>query len=304
MDYLELKNSLRQKAHSLGFNYCGFAESGFAEIEYNRFSAQIAQQYHAGMTFLERHPARRFQPGLIHPGIKTVIVGAVAYPAANKLCGNSSCKVSAYAAVEDYHVLIRKMLDQLIEFLRAYHPEGVYLPYADTGPVSEKAWARKAGIGCYGKNALLLTPQGSFFFLGVLLTDLPLPADEEFARDLCGNCRLCMDACPTGALVAPRVADARKCLSYYTIEHKGPIPQEIAASMNGWVFGCDICQNVCPYNRKNDSLPSVFTKDQANSYPIDFDSLTAESFKTHFTGSPVLRLGWERFMRNLKACRP
>jgi epoxyqueuosine reductase len=303
VNYPQLKTSLRQKALSIGFNFCGFAESGFAETEYNRYCEQISCHYHAGMAFLERNPLRRFQPDLVHPAIKTVIVTAAAYPCFNTPARKSSCQISGYARVNDYHSVIRKMLDNLIDFLKEHHPGGIYLPYTDSGPVSEKTWARKAGIGWIGKNSLLLTPKGSFFFLGVILTDLPFPPDDEFDRDLCGNCRLCMDACPTGALVAPHVADARKCLSYHTIESKDPIPQEIAEKMNGWVYGCDICQNVCPYNQKAERISSVFSQTPTDENPVDLNTLTEDSFNVYFANSPVLRLGWERFRRNLNACR-
>src|SRR6266699_1462347 len=319
------------QAKSLGFELCGVVRAErFPELD--QTSEWLARGYAGEMKYLA--DPRRSDPRSVLPGIQSVIVCLLNYNTAQPLSAAPSVVgadgeprgwISRYAWGDDYHEVLRDRLERLVEFLRERFAEPFEArAYVDTGPIQERVLAKYAGLGWLGKNTLLLNQMlGSFFFLGVILTTLDLESslgkNELPPPDLCGNCRRCLDACPTQAFVEPYVMDARKCISYLTIELRGPIPEEFREPMGNHVFGCDICQEVCPWNRR--APISTIPQFQARVFPLAEENLTstalppqAESFylprlegllqlseadfRELFRGSPVKRTKWRGLMRN------
>jgi epoxyqueuosine reductase len=319
-----------EQAKSLGFDLCGVVRAErFSELE--RTPEWLARGYAGEMEYLG--DPRRCDLQAAMPGIQSAIVGLLNYhtkyplstdPALPVDYGKPSGWVSRYAWGDDYHDVLGERLDALVKLLR----ERFRFPfkaraYVDTGPVQERVLAKYAGLGWLGKNTLLLNQMlGSFFFLGVILTTLELEptlgVNELPPPDLCGSCRRCLDACPTDAFVEPYVMDARKCISYLTIELRGAIPEEFRAPMGNHVFGCDICQDVCPWNRRTPVAtipqfqPRVFPAKEEGSEasPVPQDeslylpglewllALSEGDFRELFRGSPVKRAKWRGLMRN------
>jgi epoxyqueuosine reductase len=319
------------QAKSLGFDLCGVVRAEkFPELR--RMPEWLARGYAGEMKYLA--DPRRCDPQTAMPGIRSVIVGLLNYNTARPLStdaarpgddGKPSGWISRYAWGDDYHHLLREMQAALVESLRERFKEPFEArAYVDTGPVQERVLAKYAGLGWLGKNTLLLNQMlGSFFFLGVILTTLDLEPtlgeNELPPPDLCGSCRRCLDACPTQAFVEPYVMDARKCISYLTIELRGPIPEELRVPMGSHVFGCDICQDVCPWNRRAPIVttpqfqPRVFAAqeeyDNETPLPPQDESLflpglawllglSEADFRELFHGSPVKRAKWRGLMRN------
>jgi epoxyqueuosine reductase len=319
------------EAKSLGFDLCGVVRvEKFPELQ--RMPEWLARGYAGEMKYLA--DPRRSDPQTAMPGIRSAIVGLLNYNTAQPLStdpalpgkdGKPSGWISRYAWGDDYHDVLRERLDALVESLRErFTGPFEARAYVDTGPVQERVLAKYAGLGWLGKNTLLLNQMlGSFFFLGVILTTLDLEptlgANELPPPDLCGSCRRCLDACPTQAFVEPYVMDARKCISYLTIELRGPIPEELREPMGNHVFGCDICQDVCPWNRrapivtKPQFQPRVFPPPVENRtstpLPPQDESLylpglewllgrSEADFRELFRGSPVKRTKWRGLMRN------
>ncbi len=319
------------QAKSLGFDLCGVVRAEqFPEL--NRMREWLARGYAGEMKYLA--DPRRSDPQTAMPGIRSAIVGLLNYNTAQPLsidsalpidASNPSGWISRYAWGDDYHDELRERLDALVESLRERF-KGTFeaRSYVDTGPVQERVLAKYAGLGWLGKNTLLLNQMlGSFFFLGVILTTLDLEptlaANELPPPDLCGSCRRCLDACPTQAFVEPYVMDARKCISYLTIELRGSIPEEFRESMGNHVFGCDICQDVCPWNRRAPivtipqfqprSFPPPKESHTETSLPPQDESLylprlewllglSQADFRELFRGSPVKRTKWRGLIRN------
>jgi len=320
-----------EQAKSLGFDLCGVVRAEkFPELE--RTPEWLARGYGGEMNYLA--DLRRRDPRTAMPGIRSAIVGLLNYSTGQPLStdralpledGKPGGWISRYAWGDDYHDVLRERLDALVESMR----ERITGPfeartYVDTGPVQERVLAKYAGLGWLGKNTLLLNQMlGSFFFLGVILTTLDLEptlgVNELPPPDLCGSCRRCLDACPTQAFVEPYVMDARKCISYLTIELRGAIPEELRGLMGNHVFGCDICQDVCPWNRRSPVVtlpqfqPRVFPPAEGNhagaSLPLQDESLylprlewllglSEADFRGLFRGSPVKRTKWRGLMRN------
>src|SRR5690606_27134370 len=253
--------ALRERAAELGFALIGVAEARPSDHG-SHYAGWLARDLHGEMGYLARPDAllRRLDVDRTLPGARSVVVVADAYYAEDRpgMLGDASRGVIArYARGADYHRVLRRKLSRLLEWVRA--EAGVPVEgrvYVDTGPLIERELARRAGLGWFGRNTMLIHPRkGSYFFLGALLLDLPLPADAPFAEDRCGSCHACLDACPTGALlgrneVGAPVMDARRCISYLTIEQRGPIPRELRPLIGNRIYGCDICQEVCPFNIK------------------------------------------------------
>jgi epoxyqueuosine reductase len=319
------------KAKYLGFDLCGVVRAEkFPELE--QTPEWLARGYAGEMKYLA--DPRRGDPQTAMPGVQTAIVGLLNYcteqplstdPALPLEDGKASGWISRYAWGDDYHEVLRERLEALVESLRErFAPPFEARAYVDTGPVQERVLAKYAGLGWLGKNTLLLNQMlGSFFFLGVILTTLDLEptlgANELPPPDLCGSCQRCLDACPTQAFVEPYVMDARKCISYLTIELRGAIPEEFRAAMGNHVFGCDICQDVCPWNRRAPIVtlapfqPRVFPAPEENdagaSLPPQDESLylprlewllglTEADFRELFRGSPIKRTKWRGLLRN------
>src|SRR5258707_7669973 len=319
------------QAKSLGFDLCGVVRAEkFPELQ--QTPEWLARGYAGEMKYLA--DPRRCDPQTAMPGIQSAIVGLLNYNTAKRLSTSSALLaddrtptawISRYAWGDDYHKVLRERLDALVESLRDRFVESFEArSYVDTGPVQERVLAKYAGLGWLGKNTLLLNQMlGSFFFLGVVLTSLDLEptlaANELPPPDLCGSCRRCLDACPTQAFVEPYVMDARKCISYLTIELRGSIPIEFRDPMGNHVFGCDICQDVCPWNRRAPIVPipqfqpRVFPPPEENRAGESFQQqeesfflprlewllrLIEDDFRRLFRGSPVKRTKWAGLLRN------
>ncbi|HEU5041178.1 MAG TPA: tRNA epoxyqueuosine(34) reductase QueG, partial [Gemmatimonadales bacterium] len=246
---MTLERDLKARAEELGFLACGITDPS-PPPHPDRLDAWLARGYAGTMRYLHRQARRRKDPRLIVPEARSVVVVLDNYYGGDPLGGGEAPKVARYARGEDYHRITGRRLELLAGFLRERGAR-VARVYADAGPVPERELAQRAGLGWIGKNTMLVRPgAGSLFFIGSVFTDLDLTPDPPFVPDHCGSCTRCLDACPTDAFVEPRVLDATRCISYLTIEHKGPVPAPLAGRLEGWVFGCDICNEVCPWNQR------------------------------------------------------
>lgn len=247
----DLTRELKAEAARLGFDRVGVAPAQAPET-YPAFLDWLRSEFDAGMTYLARNATARAHPDAILDGVRSIVMVSLVYgrPEPGEATRTQG-KVARYARGADYHDLLWRRLDALAEWLRTRVPQVRVRGVADTAPLLERDFARLAGLGWFGKNTMLIDRRlGSFTVLGALLVDLDLEADSPHATSHCGVCTRCLDACPTYAFAGPYLLDARKCISYWTIEHRGPIPDDMAGQLDGWVFGCDICQDVCPWNRK------------------------------------------------------
>lgn len=314
-----MPSSLTQKildhARALGFDAFGIAAADYLEQDDHALTQWLAEGRHAGMAYMAREPHRRSRPQSVLPGAKSVIVLAMNYSqeipsdAGGETAGHSQTmgRVSRYAWGRDYHDIIEDRLAQLEAFLRKAAGAGTDCrSYVDHGPVLEKAFARQAGIGFVGKNTLLITEAfGSWVFLSVILTTLELETGTARTSE-CGTCRACLDACPTGALVAPYQLDATRCISYLTIENKSEIPEDLKSRLNEWVFGCDICQEVCPYNaHPKPTVLKEFRPDEGVGPWLDLEKVmgivSEEEFRAAFRDTPLMRPKRAGLQRNAKA---
>ncbi|MDG3005373.1 tRNA epoxyqueuosine(34) reductase QueG [Paludisphaera mucosa] len=248
---LDLTRRLKERALALGFDRVGVAPAQDAP-DYGRFRDWLDAGSDAGMEYMRRHADARAHPDSILEGVRSVVMVSLVYGAGGPPHPSPAVgKIARYARGGDYHHVLRARLEALIAWLKGEAPEISARAVVDTAPLLERDFARLAGLGWIGKNTLLIDRKlGSFTFLGALLVDVELEPDAPHATSHCGTCTRCLDACPTDAFDGPYRLDARKCISYWTIEHRGPIPDEAAANLDGWVFGCDVCQDVCPWNRK------------------------------------------------------
>lgn len=292
---------------------CGFADAAIAPLALGQDRAWLerwlAEGLHGGMEFMARDTAMRAEPARLRPGTLSAISARLEYqpPAAAAeavLADGERAYISRYALGRDYHKLMRARLKRLAERIAAEIVPHGYRVLADSAPALEKALARNAGLGWIGKNTLLLTREaGSWFFLGEIYTDLPLPADEPAApQNLCGSCSACIDICPTQAIVAPYRLDARRCISYLTIEHHGPIPEELRAPIGNRIFGCDDCQLVCPWNRyaKVSADPAFAPRHGLDSIRlIELFGWDEAQWLRKTEGMALRRAGYKRFLRNV-----
>lgn len=307
LDLVALTASIRQWAAELGFQQLGITDTELGE-DAARLDAYLAAGYHGEMAYMASHGAMRSRPAELVPGTLRVISVRMDYlpedtRMAQMLAQPEQAYISRYALGRDYHKLIRKRLQQLAEKITAAIGPFGYRAFVDSAPVMEKPLARKAGLGWMGKNTLILNRKaGSWFFLGELFVDLPLPVDAPQDRDHCGKCSACLDVCPTQAFVGERVLDARRCISYLTIELKGAIPVELRSLMGNRVFGCDDCQLVCPWNRFAKATQEDDFKPRHDLDNVTLAQLfmwTEEQFLKRTQGSPMRRTGYERWLRNI-----
>jgi len=291
---------IKMKARELGFSFCGVARAEFLEDEAPRLEEWLKRQYQGSMSYMERHFDKRLDPTLLVPGAKSVVSLVYNYfPSAQQAEG--TLKVAKYAYGEDYHDVIREKLNTLMNIIHEQIGEVSGRAFVDSAPVMERAWAKRTGIGWIGKNSLLLNRDlGSFFFLAELIIDLELDYDSP-AKDYCGSCTACIDACPTDAIPAPYVVDASKCISYFTIELKGEIPSTEKGKFSDWIFGCDICQDVCPWNRfsKPHQEARFEAVDAINMPRQEWVEMTEEIFNTAFRKSPLQRARYSGLRRNI-----
>ncbi|MEO6810184.1 MAG: tRNA epoxyqueuosine(34) reductase QueG [Isosphaeraceae bacterium] len=246
-----LSDLLKREATRLGFDLVGIAPA-VAPPGYEQYQRWLSKGYAAGMGYLERLEAARSHPRHVMDGVRSIVVVGFVYGGPDLgQEGPTTGKVARYARGQDYHKLLWDRLGELLNWLQGECPGLLGRAVSDTSPLPERDFGRLAGLGWIGKNTMLISRKvGSFTLLGALLVDAELPPDPPMEANHCGTCTRCLDACPTDAFARPYELDARRCISYWTIEHKGPIPDEVAGNLHGWAFGCDICQEVCPWNRK------------------------------------------------------
>lgn len=294
---------IKQEAQRLGFSYVGVSKAEFLEQEAPRLESWLNASMHGQMSYMERNFDKRLDPRLLVEGARSVVSLMLNYFPSEEQPDNGAPRISKYAYGRDYHLVIKEKLYELIDFIRSNIGEVNGRAFTDSAPVLERAWAVKSGLGWMGKNTNLIHPRaGSYFFLAELVIDLDLEYDAPI-RDYCGTCTRCIDACPTDAIIKPYVVDGSKCISYFTIELKESIPQEMKGAFENHAFGCDVCQDVCPWNRF--SLPtkvSDFTANQQllNMKTKDWLEITEEVFKEVFKDSPLERTGFQGMLRNVR----
>jgi epoxyqueuosine reductase len=296
---------VKRLAADIGFMSCGISKADFLAEEAPRLEQWLRNSMHGEMSYMENHFDKRLDPRLLVPGAQTVVSLLYNYfPEDQQEPG--APKVSKYAYGEDYHFVIKDKMRMLLEQLRAEVGDVEGRCFVDSAPVLDKAWAARSGLGWVGKHSNLLTQSaGSFYFIAELIIDLPLVADGP-TTDHCGTCTRCIDACPTEAIVAPYVVDGSKCISYFTIELKESIPNEFAGRFDDWVFGCDICQDVCPWNRfAEPHKEERFALSPAVSDWTDkqWNEITEDVFRENFRKSPLKRTGFTGIQRNLDFLR-
>jgi epoxyqueuosine reductase len=294
-------NLIKTESKRLGFLSCGIAKANFLEAEAPRLEAWLEKSMHGQMTYMENNFDKRLDPTLLVDGAKSVISLLLNYyPAQNQIA--ESYKISKYAYGQDYHFVIKDKLKDLLRYIQNEIGEVNGRVFVDSAPVLDKAWAAKSGLGWIGKNSNLITKQvGSFYFVAELIIDLELEYDNP-TTDHCGSCTACIDACPTQAIVAPYVVDGSKCISYFTIELKEQIPMAMKGKFGDWMFGCDVCQDVCPWNKFSTPHNEPLFNSNAEMLSFskrDWEEITEDVFKKIFKNSPVKRTKLEGLQRNI-----
>ena len=302
MSKLKHTQLIKEEAHRLGFSFVGFSKADFLEEEAPRLEKWLKDKQHGEMSYMENNFDKRLDPRLLVEGSKSVISLLYNYYSDQIQSDPTAPKISTYAYGEDYHFVVKHKLKTLLYFIEEKIGKVDARVFTDSAPVLEKAWAKKAGLGWIGKNANLINKnQGSYFFIAEIILDLDLSYDSPI-QDYCGTCTKCIDACPTGAIIQPYVVDGSKCISYFTIELKEAIPQEVKGKMDNWMFGCDICQEVCPWN----SFSLQHTEPAFNPHPDllsmtkgDWEDLQEDAFKEVFRKSAVKRTKFTGLKRNI-----
>lgn len=300
-----LSNSIiiKQKAQELGFSACGIAPARKLVEEEQRLKAYLENNYQGNMGYLANHFEMRLDPTLMVPEAKSVVVVLLNY-FPSKLQTGKVPIVSKYAYGKDYHFVVKEKLQKLLQYIKTEISPVEGRIFTDSAPVLERVWAVQAGLGWIGKNGLLLNKElGSFFFIGELIIDLELEYDSPFSKEYCGRCDKCLKTCPTQALVKPYILDARRCISYLTIELKEDTPQDLKPLLDSRIFGCDICQDVCPWN--NHHLPHNTpefepTLEFLQMDKSDWQSLSLERFNNLFNQSAIKRTGYEKLVQNIR----
>ena len=297
---------IKDHAKRLGFLSCGISSAGFLEDEAPQLEEWLRQGHHGSMTYMERNFDKRLDPTKLVPGAKSVVSLLYNYFPKESQSDASAPKISKYAYGKDYHIVIKDKLYELMHLLQEEIGEIHGRVFVDSAPVLDKAWAAKAGLGWIGKHTNLISKQaGSFYFIAELIIDLPLVQDAP-VTDHCGSCTACIDACPTQAIVAPYQVDGSKCISYFTIELKETIPQELKGQFENWAFGCDVCQDVCPWNRFStphqepqfEPSPELLQMSKG-----DWQEITESVFDRLFAKSAVQRTQFSGLKRNLDFLR-
>jgi epoxyqueuosine reductase len=293
---------IKSSASMVGFSFCGISRAGFLEAEAPRLEQWLKNGYHGEMKYMENHFDMRLDPRKLHPGAKTVVsLMYNYYPEVAQQ--NDAPKIAKYAYGEDYHIVVKEKCKELMAVLRSKVGQIEGRAFTDSAPVMERAWAEKSGLGWIGKHGLLINKQqGSFFFLAELIIDLDCEPDGPI-KDFCGTCTKCVDACPTDAILPDKTLNASKCISYLTIELRDEIPNEFSSKMENWMFGCDICQDVCPWNRF--SSPHQEPRFKATSELLNYSAkdwldISEEVFGNIFRKSAVKRTKFSGLKRNIK----
>ncbi len=299
-----LTRELRRRAAEVGFDACGVAAAGRLERDGAVLEAWLAGNRHATMHWMARDPAKRADPRELLPGCRSVVVLAMNYwPGEDRAATpEPRARVALYARGRDYHRVLASRLKELAAWIDRT-TGATSRSFVDTGPVLERGWAERAGLGWIGKNANLLTRElGSWLLLGEIVTTAELAAEPEPHAEFCGSCTACLDACPTGAIIADGVVDSNLCISYWTIEHRGAVPAERRNGMGDWIFGCDVCQDVCPWNqtfaRPVAQDPFAWREDLQGLDPAEILGLDEPTFRARYSGTALMRAKWEGMRRN------
>jgi epoxyqueuosine reductase len=300
----KITNIIKHTAQGLGFDFCGFSKAQVLNEDARRLEQWLHKGMHGSMQYMENHFDLRINPSRLVPGAKSVITLMMNYfPAAQQK--KDVPKIAKYAYGNDYHEVIRGKLKTLLQIIKKDVGDINGRGFVDSAPVLERSWAQKSGLGWIGKNGNLISKQsGSFFFIATLIVDIELEYDAPFAKDYCGTCTKCIDHCPTEAILPNKVIDGSKCISYFTIELKEAlIPETMKGKFDNWIFGCDTCQDVCPWNRFSKPANEInFTPIPAvlNFTTDDWEELTEQGFKEIFKKSPVKRSSYAGIKRNLQ----
>lgn len=295
---------VKQTAAGLGFDFCGIAKAEFLNEDARRLETWLNEGMHGNMEYMQNHFDLRTDPQKLVPGARSVITLLINYfPEEEKQGGN--LKVSKYAWGKDYHEVIREKLNTFLRILKTEIGDFAGRGFVDSAPVLERSWAKKSGLGWIGKNGNLINKQqGSFFFIATLITDIALNADDVMAKDYCGTCTKCIDSCPTEAILPNKVVNGSKCISYFTIELKDAlIPDKMKGGFDNWLFGCDVCQDVCPWNRfakPNSEAAFKPIPEILNYTENDWEELTEDKFRIIFKDSPIKRTKFKGIKRNLQ----
>lgn len=296
--------AIKNFAAQSGFHFCGIAKAVKLNDDARRLESWLQQGFHGSMKYMENYFELRVDPCKLIPGAKSVITLLLNYFPSEQQ-NNTALKISKYAYGKDYHEVIREKLNALLQFIKQNIGDVHGRGFVDSAPVLERSWATLSGAGWIGKNGNLITKkQGSYFFIATLIVDLDLMYDDAFAKDYCGTCTKCIDACPTNAIRNNKVIDGSRCISYFTIELKDElIPTEMKGKFENWMFGCDICQDVCPWNRFSKPTNEIAFKpipEILNLSTAEWENLSEEAFKNIFGNSPLKRTKFKGIQRNLK----
>ncbi len=302
MDKSARTRLIKQKAYELGFQNIGIAQAGFLEEEAPRFENWLKNGYHGKMTYMENHFDKRLDPTKLVPGARSVIsLSYNYYPEKQQI--DNTYKIAKYAYGKDYHFNIKDKLRELFQFIQAEIGEIDGRVFTDSAPVMERAWARRSGIGWEGKHSLIIQKnKGSFFFLAEIISDLELEYDKPFPTDHCGRCTRCIDACPTEAILPDKTLKANQCISYFTIELRDELPADMRGKFQDWMFGCDVCQDVCPWNKFALPHTDPFFEPHPDLLTMtkqDWEEITEEVFRDIFKKSAVKRTKYSGLKRNI-----
>jgi epoxyqueuosine reductase len=302
-----VSEKIKERARSLGFDMVGIVRAAQLEPERERLQEWLSRGFQGEMRWMEREPAKRTDPRLLLPSARSVVVVALNYYTPHEHSDDPERgKISRYSWGDDYHDVVGEKLKSLLAWIKEEWPEAEGKACVDIQPMMDKAWAVRAGLGWIGKHSNLITREyGSWVFLGELLLNLELEYDTEQVEDHCGSCTLCLEACPTNAITEPYVVDSNKCISYATIELRAPeLPEDVVKNLDGWLYGCDICQDVCPWNRFEQ--PTVETRfeprsDNVNASLSDILELTPDAYSERFRRSAIKRAKLTGLQRNARA---
>ncbi len=309
LDKNNFTHQIREKAFELGFQKIGIVPAEPLREEGKFLEEWLRRGFHGEMRWMEREPEKRSDPRLLFPAARSVIVTALNYytPHVHENLDGTG-KISRYAWGDDYHEVVGEKLRALLGWIRTVRPEANGKICVDTAPMMDKAWAARAGLGWLGKHSNLITKEyGSWVFIGEILLDLELEYDTEIVPDHCGSCRACLDACPTGAIVEPFVVDSNRCISYATIELRAPeLPGQVAENLDGWLYGCDVCQDVCPWNRFEQATAETRFEPRAGNLSAGIDDildLSPVEYAERFRRSAVKRAKLSGLQRNARALK-
>lgn len=299
----EITKQIKEKCYELGFDACGISKAVYLENEAKKLKIWLKNNMHGNMKYMANNFEKRTNPSLLFKNAKSVISVLLNYYPSKKQIDNTF-KISKYAYGKDYHFVLKKKLKTLAKFIEEKVKNSNTRIFVDSAPVMDKVWAKRAGLGWIGKNSNLINRKlGSFFFIGEIITDVELEYNNKIEKDYCGDCKKCIDACPTQAIVEPYIVDGSKCISYYTIEYKeDKLPKEFLNKFNDWIFGCDICQDICPWNKFSSPTQEEEFAPNENILSMtknEWINLSEEDFKLLFKKSAVKRTKYKGLKRNI-----